>query len=151
MKAKKIGVKHAILGRSDTNLPLRRRYDLARRIMGTDLDLKTAREMSAKSAKVRSNGNRRIAGQTPFFQIGRSGELVYATVAGNLSPLRAQLDLALPRSNSAQAIFEVDTSLINQEPVLVRPVTGNVFYRPGGGTEYIFGRPFPSGSFTRVQ
>jgi len=49
MKAKKIGVKHAILGRSDTNLPLRRRYDLARRIMGTDLDLKTAREMSAGS------------------------------------------------------------------------------------------------------
>lgn len=84
-------------------------------------------------------------------QIGRSGELVYATDAGNLTPLRAQLDLALPRSNSAQAIFEVDTSLINQEPVLVRPVTGNVFYRPGGGTEYIFGRPFPSGSFTRVQ
>ena len=84
-------------------------------------------------------------------QIGRADELVYATDAGRLTPLRAQLDLALPQSNSAQAIFRIDTSLINQNPLLVRPVTGNVFSRPGGGTEYIFRRPFPSGSFTRTQ
>lgn len=49
--------------------PLRRRYDLARRKVETDLDMKTAYEMSAKGSKRRSNGNRRIDGQTPFFRI----------------------------------------------------------------------------------
>ena len=47
--------------------PLRRRYDLARRKMENDIDMKTAFEMPARGTKVRSNGNRRIAGQTPFF------------------------------------------------------------------------------------
>lgn len=84
-------------------------------------------------------------------QLGRVDELTYATNAGDLTPIRAQLDLALPQSNSAQSIFRIDTSLINQEPLLVRPVTGNVNSRPGGGVEYIFGSPFRRGSFTRIQ
>ena len=46
--------------------PLRRRYDLARRKMENDLDMKTACEKSAKSTSERSVENRMIARLTPF-------------------------------------------------------------------------------------
>jgi len=45
-------------------LPLKRRYALARRKMETDPGMNTACEMSARSTNVGSNGNRKIEGLT---------------------------------------------------------------------------------------
>ena len=56
----------AIWGRSDSIPPLRRRYDLARRKMENDLDMKTACEMSAKSTNGGLNENRDIEGLAPI-------------------------------------------------------------------------------------
>ncbi len=84
-------------------------------------------------------------------QIGLPGRAVYLTDVGNLKPLQAQIELALPATNSANAIFQVNTRLFNFSTVRVGRVTGNVFNRGGGGTEFVFDSPIPANAFRRIH
>ena len=68
--------------------------------------------------------------------LGRRGKLTYLTPDGWLSPLQAQIDLALPQRNTATALFRVPTAGLDPSRVVFqRRVTGNVFNRAGGGWE----------------
>jgi RHS repeat-associated protein len=78
-------------------------------------------------------------------QIGAPGaKEVFLTNKGNLSPLQAQIELALPAKNTGTAVFAVDAQSL---PTLLRSgrVTGNVFNRGGGGFEFVFGGPILGG------
>ena len=68
---------------------------------------------------------------------------------GALREAEAQIELALPRGNTARALFAVDAQAL---PSLVRSgrVTGNVFNRAGGGFEFIFDRPI-KGAFRQIR
>ena len=83
-------------------------------------------------------------------QIGAPGaKEVFLTNKGNLSPLQAQIELALPAKNTATAVFAVDAQAL---PTLLRSgrVTGNVFNRAGGGFEFVFGGPV-LGGFKQIR
>ena len=68
--------------------------------------------------------------------------IVYPTTRGGMPHLQAQLELALPRHNTATHIFAVSKNLLDPNRVLlVRRVTGNVFNRPGGGIEVLYQGP----------
>jgi len=94
------------------------------------------------------------AGLIQSSQLGRPGGQLFMTNNGGLTPLQAQLELSLPQSNTARALFAVDTQTLSGLN-LVRSgrVTGNVFSRPGGGFEFQFGSgtTVPQGSFTRFR
>ncbi len=84
--------------------------------------------------------------------LGLPGRPLYLTTKGNLSPLQAQLELALPPHNTAVAVFEVDTSaLIRSRIVRVGRVVGNVYRRPGGGTEIVYEGIIPRKAFRRIR
>jgi hypothetical protein len=83
-------------------------------------------------------------------QIGAPGAMEgFLTKKGNLSPLQAQIELALPAKNTARAVFAVDAQAT---PTLLRAgrVTGNVFNRAGGGFEFVFNGPV-KGGFTQIR
>ncbi len=84
-------------------------------------------------------------------QIGLSGRPVFLTSNSNLTPIQAQIELALPQTNTANAIFQVDTSLLRFTPSRFGRVTGNVNNRAGGGMEFIFDSPIPNNAFRRIQ
>lgn len=84
-------------------------------------------------------------------QLGLVNRPVFTTNARNLTPLQAQVELALPQSNTATAVFRIDTAQINFSPFRVGRVTGNVCNRAGGGCEFVFSQPIPGGAFTRIQ
>lgn len=86
-------------------------------------------------------------------QLGRSADdILYLTPNGNLSPLQAQLDLALPKSNTAEAVFRVNTAALDRSRIeMIRRVTGNVFNRPGGGTELLYRGTVNLGNFKRIK
>jgi RHS repeat-associated protein len=84
-------------------------------------------------------------------QLGQTNRFLFLTKEGGLTPLQAQLELSLPQSNTARALFAVDTqALRGVNFVRSGRVTGNVFGRPGGGSEFMFpkGTTVPSSSFT---
>jgi hypothetical protein len=81
-----------------------------------------------------------------IYASGRIGKdatsIVYLTPKGGLSPLQAQLKLALPSRNTAEVVISVPKSLLAPEKVLlIRRVTGNIYNRPGGGVEVLYKRP----------
>lgn len=83
-------------------------------------------------------------------QIGAPGaKEVFLTNNGNLTPLQAQIELALPARNTARAVFAVDAQAL---PQLLRSgrVAGNVFNRAGGGFEFVFNGPVKEG-FKRIR
>jgi hypothetical protein len=83
-------------------------------------------------------------------QIGAPGaKEVFLTNNGNLTPLQAQIELALPAKNTATAVFSVDSQAL---PQLLRSgrVAGNVFNRAGGGFEFVFNGPVKEG-FKRIR
>lgn len=85
-------------------------------------------------------------------QLGLPDRILYLTPDGTLTPLQAQLDLALPQSNTAEAEFAVDTSQLDQSKVILsRRVTGNVYGRPGGGTEILYDGQIPLSAVRRVK
>ena len=73
-------------------------------------------------------------------RIGRSDtEIVYLTTRGDMPPLRAQLELALPPHNTAEVVFPVLKQWLEPSRVLlIRRVTGNFYNRPGGGIEVLY-------------
>jgi RHS repeat-associated protein len=87
-------------------------------------------------------------------QLGQMTEdpMVFLTDNGSLSPLQAQIELALPPTNSATSIFAVDVRAL-QTVNLVRQgrVTGNVFNRAGGGTEFVLNQTIPKSAFRRIS
>ena len=62
---------------------------------------------------------------------------------GNLSPLQAQIGLALPANRALpNSILRIDASGLN--PALIRRVSGNLpGYSAGGGTEFLFYQNIP--------
>ena len=82
-------------------------------------------------------------------QLGSSGK-VFTTTAGDLTPLQAQIELALPPNRGLPgALFEIDTSALPQPlfgPGRVLPTAT----APGGGVEVIFGQPIPPSALTRI-
>lgn len=64
--------------------------------------------------------------------------LLFLTDKGTLTPLQAQIELALPANRSLPtSILRIDASGL--EPLLVRRITGNLpGMGAGGGTEFLF-------------
>ena len=85
-------------------------------------------------------------------QIGAPGATeVFLTNKGNLSPLQAQIELALPAKNTAQSVFAVDVQTIGTSHLIrAGRVAGNVNNRAGGGFEFVLKGPIRSG-FRQVR
>jgi RHS repeat-associated protein len=119
---------------------------------------------AAEQGILRLNQAERSGAQTLFYYtdeataqaITKSGQIgapgakeVFLTNNGNLTPLQAQIELALPAKNTATAVFSVDSQAL---PQLLRSgrVAGNVFNRAGGGFEFVFNGPVKEG-FKRIR
>lgn len=77
---------------------------------------------------------------------------LYLTPNGAMSPVQAGIELALPQTNTAGALFRVETSALNPENIsMIRRVTGNVFGRGGGGIEILYNGRVPMSAVTRVR
>jgi RHS repeat-associated protein len=76
-------------------------------------------------------------------KVGRDG-FSYLTNKGGLSPLQAQIELALPANRALpNSILRIDASGLN--PALIRRVSGNLLgYGAGGGTEFLFNQHIPA-------
>jgi RHS repeat-associated protein len=75
----------------------------------------------------------------------------YLTNTGDLSPLQAQIDLALPANRELpNAVLRIDVS--GMTPSLIRRVTGNMpGFGAGGGTEYLFNQVIPASRISIAQ
>ena len=77
---------------------------------------------------------------------------LYLTPAGDLSPLQAGIELALPTYNTAGRVIRIPVSVIPPDLVVRQGrVAGNVFGRGGGGWEVVLGRQLPLDLFEVVQ
>lgn len=75
-------------------------------------------------------------------ELGRPGHITYLTTEGGLTPLQAQLELALPQKNTGSALLRVSTEGLDPAKFMMqRRVTGNVLSRPGGGMEILYDGP----------
>lgn len=84
--------------------------------------------------------------------LGQAGRTLYLTPNGGLSPLQAGIELALPQTNTAGALFRVPSSALEAGQILrVGPVTGNVLGRGGGGVEVLYSGEVPLNFVTRVR
>jgi hypothetical protein len=85
---------------------------------------------------------------------GASGK-VFTTTAGDLSPLQAQIELALsPNRGLPGAMLEIDAAGLEQAGI--KPLLGPLRVQPtinapGGGTEVIFNQQIPSQFIKRVR
>lgn len=79
--------------------------------------------------------------------LGIEGRQVFTTPTGNLSPIQAQIDLALsPNRGYPNALIGINTATLRE--LGISPIAGprNVLSTgnaAGGGTEIIFGQPIP--------
>jgi RHS repeat-associated protein len=76
---------------------------------------------------------------------------VYGTPAGDLSPLQAQLDLALPPNRGLpDTQYEIDLNWLREHGYEIPEPTqvGRNFNMPGGGQEYAFPYPIPPEALT---
>ncbi len=76
------------------------------------------------------------------------------TPQGNLSPLQAQIDLALPPNRGLpNALFEVDVGRLRQLGIDVPAPSqvGRNFNLPGGGLEVPINRAIPPEALRRVR
>lgn len=86
-------------------------------------------------------------------QPGRSRQL-FTTPAGNLSPVQAQIELALPANRGYPgALFEIDTARLQQ--LGINPAVGpqRIMSTPnagGGGIEFIFNQNIPREAIRQV-
>ena len=79
---------------------------------------------------------------------------VFTTPAGNLSPLQAQIDLALrPNRPLPDAVFRIDLNEVRRFGIEVGnpQQVGRAFNMPGGGTEVIIRGPVPPSALQRVR
>jgi RHS repeat-associated protein len=82
---------------------------------------------------------------------GASGK-VYTTPAGNLSPLQAQIDLALaPNRGLPDAVFEIDVQALRDMGIEIpdSSLVGRWYNMPGGGQEVVFPHPIPPEAITQ--
>lgn len=85
---------------------------------------------------------------------GRTGQ-VFTTTAGDLTPLQAQIELALPPNRGLPgALFEIDAAGLQSAGI--RPAVGPVRVlptsnAPGGGVEVIFMEPIPPEYLRRIR
>jgi hypothetical protein len=76
----------------------------------------------------------------------------YLTTDWNKSPIQAQIDLSLPNSNTAKALIMVKPNSIYPSNIIHQGnVTGNVYYRGGGGYELIYRGTIPNKYLIRVK
>lgn len=86
--------------------------------------------------------------------LGASGRQVFTTPAGNLSPVQAQIELALPANRGYPgALFEIDTARLQQ--LGIQPSAGpqRIMSTPtaaGGGVEIIFNQPIPPSAIRQI-
>ncbi len=86
--------------------------------------------------------------------LGAGGRRTFATPAGNLSPVQAQIELALPANRGYPgALFEIDTARLQQ--LGINPAVGpqRIMSTPnagGGGIEFIFNQPIPPSAIRQV-
>jgi len=86
--------------------------------------------------------------------LGAGGRRTFATPAGNLSPVQAQIELALPANRGYPgALFEIDTARLQQ--LGINPAVGpqQIMSTPnagGGGIEFIFNQPIPPSAIKQV-
>jgi RHS repeat-associated protein len=85
--------------------------------------------------------------------LGRGGDhALYLTPSGGLQPLQAGIELALPQSNTATALFRVPSSALRADAVeRTGSVVGNVFGRGGGGAEVVYSGRIPVNLIVRVR
>ena len=85
--------------------------------------------------------------------LGYGRPLVYTTPVGNLSPVQAQIELALsPNHGYPSALFEIDTARLQQlgiRPIMRRRVM-STSTAAGGGIEIIFNQPIPPSALKLV-
>jgi len=102
--------------------------------------------------KVYNYTDEATAGLVEKSQLGLSGRTTYLTPEGNLSPIQAQIELALPQKNTAKALFEVNAKALDPSKISnARRVTGNVFNRGGGGTEMLYEGTIPLDAIKRIK
>ena len=86
--------------------------------------------------------------------LGAGGRRTFATPAGNLSPVQAQIELALPANRGYPgALFEINTARLQQ--LGINPAVGphRIMSTPnagGGGIELIFNQPIPPSAIRQV-
>jgi RHS repeat-associated protein len=86
--------------------------------------------------------------------LGAGGRRTFATPAASLSPVQAQIELALPANRGYPgALFEIDTVRLQQ--LGINPAVGSqrIMSTPnagGGGTEYIFSQPIPPSAIRQI-
>lgn len=84
--------------------------------------------------------------------LGQAGRTLYLTPNGALSPIQAGIELALPQTNTAGALFRVSTSALESSQISrIGAVTGNVLGRGGGGIEVLYNGEIPLNLVTRVR
>jgi hypothetical protein len=84
-----------------------------------------------------------------------SDKFVYTTTKADLSPIQAQIELALkPNRGYPNALFELDVKGLSKagiKPVVgPKPVTGGNF-GAGGGIEVLFNKPIPPEYLNRIK
>ena len=85
-------------------------------------------------------------------QLGLPDRTTFLTPNGNLSPTQAGIELALPRGNTAKAVFDVSVDALDPSRIGgAGRVTGNVFGRGGGGVEVLYEGTIPRGAFRRIR
>jgi hypothetical protein len=86
-------------------------------------------------------------------QLGRNeNSIIYLTPAGDLTPLQAQIELALPGVTRGYAMLEVPKSALDPERVLfVRRVTGNILRRAGGDIIVVYRGTVPNKFITQIR
>lgn len=84
--------------------------------------------------------------------MGLPGRRLYLTNRGDLTPMQAQIELALPPHNSGTAVFRVNADGLDPgQVILQRRVTGNVFSRGGGGWELVYDGTVPLDYVERIR
>ncbi len=83
-------------------------------------------------------------------RVGRDG-FSYLTNKSTLSPLQAQIELALPVNRALpNSLLRVNTSGL--DPILIRRVQGNLpGLGAGGGTEFLFNQTIPSSAIKIIR
>jgi hypothetical protein len=86
--------------------------------------------------------------------LGYDRPLTWTTPNGGLSPVQAQIELALPPNRGyPSALFEIDTARLQQ--LGINPAVGpqRIMSTPtagGGGVEIIFNQPIPASAIRQV-
>jgi hypothetical protein len=78
--------------------------------------------------------------------------VLYLTPNGNMTPIQAGIELALPRYNTATSLFETSFSNLDYSKILLmRRVTGNVYMQGGGGYEILYNGWIPLDKILRLR